>query len=144
MVLSISPEGRVTDCVVKTSASASLDAATCRIATTRLAFEPRRDATGIAVASTYSLSVIWRLESYDTGPIGVTGATFPPNVMEAEITVDEQGRVASCRMSEGQSADDMCSGYPVGKIRTPGFVRNGKPSRAIMRPRFVLTTEFLP
>ena len=61
--LAIDPQGAVTACRIATSSnSASLDAATCRIITTRKPnFVPARDAAGKAVAGTYDLKIRWTL-----------------------------------------------------------------------------------
>jgi protein TonB len=59
----VGANGRVTDCrVTESSGDASLDEATCRLAKRNGRFEPARDASGNAVASTTSLrGVRWQL-----------------------------------------------------------------------------------
>lgn len=60
--LLIGVDGRVQSCgIVKSSGSASLDAATCHAAIKRGVFEPARLASGEPVRSTYDLPVRWVL-----------------------------------------------------------------------------------
>jgi protein TonB len=60
--VTIGPDGSVTGCAVTASSgSASLDAATCRIAAERLRFTPARDAEGTATSDTAEFRVLWRL-----------------------------------------------------------------------------------
>jgi periplasmic protein TonB len=61
--LTISPEGRVSDCTItQSSGSASLDAATCRILVGRARFDPARDRKGRPVADTMAGRILWRIE----------------------------------------------------------------------------------
>ncbi|WP_298813554.1 energy transducer TonB [uncultured Sphingomonas sp.] len=58
----IGTDGRVQSCgIVTSSGSASLDAATCSILIRRGSFEPARDASGVAIRSTWNLPVRWVL-----------------------------------------------------------------------------------
>lgn len=60
-VLYVGSDGRVTACRIRASSrSRSLDNATCRRGL-EVSFEPARDRTGAAVASSYVLAVSWRL-----------------------------------------------------------------------------------
>jgi len=60
--LEIGPDGRVSDCAIRrSSGSASLDAATCRIVTTRSRFNPARDSEGRHVPDYRDGWVTWRL-----------------------------------------------------------------------------------
>jgi len=60
--LSIDAQGKVAGCAVtKSSGSASLDSATCRIIIARARFAPAQDSDGNAVASSFTQSVTWRL-----------------------------------------------------------------------------------
>ena len=61
--LAIGADGRPTGCsVVESSRSDSLDRVTCRIGSTRLRFEPARNAAGRPVPGRYDLPVRWVLE----------------------------------------------------------------------------------
>jgi TonB family protein len=60
--LTIGPDGRVTDCTIeKSSGSASLDAATCRIMRSRARFTPALDAARKPTSDTISSRISWRL-----------------------------------------------------------------------------------
>ena len=62
--LSISADGRVSDCSVTTSSgNSSLDTTTCRIARSRVRYSPAKDENGNAIASTATLPVRWILPS---------------------------------------------------------------------------------
>lgn len=61
-VLDISPSGKVSDCRITSSTGhGALDDATCRLITRRARFDPATDASGQAVAGTYSSSIRWVL-----------------------------------------------------------------------------------
>lgn len=63
VVLSIGPNGRVSNCsVASSSGSRSLDSATCRVLTSRAKFTPARDSTGTAISGTFRQRITWRLE----------------------------------------------------------------------------------
>lgn len=60
--LEISASGRVSDCrITQSTGHDALDAATCRLLTSRARFEPAKDNTGNSVAGTYSNSVNWTI-----------------------------------------------------------------------------------
>ena len=70
--LGIAPDGRVSDCTItRSSGSAALDSATCRIMRSRSRFTPARDAVGRPVADTMESILRWRL--------GETRAPAPPS-----------------------------------------------------------------
>lgn len=61
-ILTVSPDGRVSNCVVtRTSRVPSLDVATCRIMRGRARFTPARDAQGNPVEGTYETNLGWTL-----------------------------------------------------------------------------------
>ena len=61
--LEINEQGRVSKCTIsQSSGSASLDAATCRILSTRARFRPAVDGEGRQVADTFTQRITWRLE----------------------------------------------------------------------------------
>lgn len=152
MKLRVGADGRVTNCDVTSQPIPNLDADTCAIALAKLTFEPARDAVGKPVSSDYPLSILWQLgppepsggEFVPMKPIEVSTTSFQPGLVETEIVIDEEGRVASCRLSAGRAGGDVCAAYPIGQKVGPGFVRDGKPIRAIMRERREMSTEFLP
>jgi protein TonB len=60
--LVIGTNGRVSSCnVSQSSGSRDLDAATCRIVTSRARFDPATDSNGSPVTDTYAASVQWKL-----------------------------------------------------------------------------------
>ena len=60
--LTVSPEGRVSDCVILVSSgSATLDQATCRILRARARYSPASDAGGRAIEGSDGGSIVWRL-----------------------------------------------------------------------------------
>lgn len=62
VTLAITASGRISDCKVQASSgSASLDAATCRVARRVIRFEPARNSSGEAIPSTFTLRVLWQL-----------------------------------------------------------------------------------
>lgn len=70
--LQIDAEGRVVGCtVIQSSKDESLDEATCRIAMSRAAFEPARDASGRAVPDYNTSRIRWVLPEEEVGmPFG--------------------------------------------------------------------------
>ncbi|WP_228243112.1 energy transducer TonB [Porphyrobacter sp. GA68] len=60
--LSISPQGRVTNCeITRSTGHQALDDATCTLVQRRASFTPSRDGAGNPVAGTYENAVVWRL-----------------------------------------------------------------------------------
>lgn len=60
--LSISPQGRVTNCeITRSTGHQALDNATCSLVQRRASFTPSRDGAGNPVAGTYENAVVWRL-----------------------------------------------------------------------------------
>jgi protein TonB len=61
--LEISPQGRVSRCMItRSSGSSALDLATCRLATKRLRYRPATDPAGRPVSDVKEgLRVVWRL-----------------------------------------------------------------------------------
>jgi protein TonB len=60
--LTVSPDGRVSDCAVTgSSGSSALDAATCRLMKSRARFSPARDSDGKPTADTVANAIKWVL-----------------------------------------------------------------------------------
>jgi len=60
--LTIDPGGRVAGCVItRSSGSAVLDAATCRIIRRRARYTPAVDANGAATSGTIEQEIVWKL-----------------------------------------------------------------------------------
>ena len=61
--LSVGANGRVTNCsVTSSSGSSALDAATCRLLTSRARFTPARDSSGNPTTDTVSARIVWRIQ----------------------------------------------------------------------------------
>jgi TonB family protein len=78
--LTISREGRVSDCVVtETSGSPLLDDTTCRILRSRARYAPARDAAGQAAEGSDTGRVTWRLPAeIQPAPASASGPPPPP------------------------------------------------------------------
>ena len=62
-VLTVGPDGRVSDCAIReSSGSATLDSTTCRIMRSRARFDPARDADGQATSDSVPGSILWRIQ----------------------------------------------------------------------------------
>lgn len=62
VALGVDVRGRVTSCVVqKSSGSAALDAATCRLLTRRAKFKPALTGDGKATSDTIQVSIPWKM-----------------------------------------------------------------------------------
>ncbi|UUR09227.1 energy transducer TonB [Sphingomonas glaciei] len=87
--LTIGPDGRITDCLIeKSSGSASLDAATCRIMRSRARFTPALDSARKPTSDTMSARISWRLPLSRPIPDRVTTA----------FTLAADGSTTDCRM----------------------------------------------
>lgn len=87
--LTVSREGRVSDCrIVASSGSAALDSATCRIIRERARFTPARDGRGRPVTDVYSQSVRWQLPD---------GGGIPDSILRVRFAIDGRGRLGPCR-----------------------------------------------
>lgn len=62
VTVGVNTRGRVSNCrVIKSSASQTLDQATCRIITARARFKPALDARGNPVESEFTQNIVWRI-----------------------------------------------------------------------------------
>jgi len=60
VLLSVGPNGRVSQCSILRSSGASLlDAATCRLLVSRARFDPAHDARGAAVEAGLAATIVW-------------------------------------------------------------------------------------
>ena len=60
VLLEVAPMGRVTACrVLDSSGTAALDAATCRLLSSRSRFRPAMDNTGAPVTANFETSITW-------------------------------------------------------------------------------------
>jgi periplasmic protein TonB len=61
--LSVGTNGRVTNCTITSSSgSSALDAATCRLLTSRARFTPAKDSNGNATTDTVGARIVWRIQ----------------------------------------------------------------------------------
>jgi TonB family protein len=87
--LSISPEGRPTDCAIsESSGSVLLDRKTCLLLLQRAQFKPVLDADGHPVASTFANRVAWVAPESSRPP--------EPYSVEISLVVGADGRGTSC------------------------------------------------
>ena len=135
--LAIDGSGRVTDCYVRQSSGhASLDTATCTLLQQRAAFRPG------AAARTYSSRIRWVLP-VATAPIEVTAAFPTSTAAEIETVIGLTGVVESCRVVEAaKPMGDPCAGIQ-GQRQSGGFLKDGKPVKAIIRRRMIMSTTFV-
>ena len=138
----IDARGFPTGCtVISSSDSAALDAATCRIAQTRMQYAAARDVKGKPVASQYTLPVRWMLPRSEDVRLDITDGRKGLIDVTLEIGLDSGGRVTSCKVVEQHPPEaDSCSGYPIGKPTVFRARRNGEdsPSRMTIVNRLYL------
>lgn len=85
--LTIGPDGRVTACTVeKSSGSALLDAATCRIMQSRARFTPAVDPAGRPTSDSVSARIAWRL------PQG----RIIPDLVVISFHISSEGKASDC------------------------------------------------
>lgn len=108
--LAIDAQGRVSACTVATSSgSAALDAATCRIATTRLSFAAARDGRGEGVAASYLLPIRWVLPQASGEPLVSLAMTLVATIGPDRKVGDCTGSINGRRISV---TPESCAGYP--------------------------------
>ena len=113
--LEISPDGRVTNCVVTSSSGdPALDSATCSVLLSRAEYSPARDAEGRAIAGTDSGRVTWRLpEPEPEEPPQPFADVHAPVRIDLTVGVDAQRRPTCTVLVNGESAhadgDALCS-----------------------------------
>lgn len=99
-ILTVSPQGTVTDCrIVVSSGSVLLDETTCRLVSERAHFIPARDANEKPVAGGYSGSIRWALP----------GNRRPPQPREELLSFvkNADGTISDCHMTiDGEEARD--------------------------------------
>lgn len=138
--LDIDAAGRPTKCnITESSNSPTLDQATCEILSKRATFVPGKD------RRSFSRKITWKMPETSTGaPIDIAAASFPPTKFDMEITTGPNGAIENCRLLSSQPKEfDPCQQNPIGQSQGPGYVRNGKPVRAIVRQTFSSTTTFV-
>ena len=88
--LAVGADGSVTGCdILQSSGSASLDAATCRLMTSRARFTPARDAAGKPTTDTFTSRIAWRLEQ---------GNMVIPDVTLVRFGLAADGKARDCTL----------------------------------------------
>lgn len=106
--LTVDPQGRVTDCKIIQSASASLDERTCQLAMSGSGlFRATKDRRGNAIASHYRLPIRWRLPDGGGNPREVPHST----ATISEMIVDADGKPSECKVRV-LPADTVVAGIP--------------------------------
>lgn len=99
--LSVARDGSVSGCqIARSSGSAALDAATCRVAVERYIFSPARNPQGEPIASIYRQTVRWHL------PEPYQGLVFTPFSLAVTATFGDQ-RIVGCSQKIGQNVSEI-------------------------------------
>lgn len=89
-LLAVGPNGSVTDCnIMRSSGSAILDAATCRLMTSRARFTPALDANGKPTSDTVSARIAWRLPSQ---------SIVVPDLTIVRFAIGADGKTRDCTL----------------------------------------------
>jgi protein TonB len=97
-VLTIGPDGRVSECTVtRSSGSIALDAATCRIMRSRGRFTPAMDRHGNPAIATIAQEVVWKLPygRFGGGFAGSEQAMIPGALPPMTMPVRFEGSIAT-------------------------------------------------
>lgn len=112
--LEISPDGRVTNCIVtQSSGDPALDSATCSVLLSRAEYEPARDADGHPIAGTDYGRVTWRLPAPepDAQPQPFADVHAPVRI-DLTVGMDAQRRPTCTVLVNGESGhadgDALC------------------------------------
>jgi TonB family protein len=127
--LSLDKNGKPTSCaVVLSSGFEALDSRTCELALANARFNPARDASGKAVASTYtSRNVVWRLDG-DDNIIDLSNGPTNLTIVNVEYEVDARGRGVTCKGLGGSpQTPDPCAKFVPGAQLSPLLVSKVKP-----------------
>ncbi|WP_294212183.1 energy transducer TonB [uncultured Sphingomonas sp.] len=145
---SITSAGRVRDCeVLESSGHASLDVAACRAITRNGRYPP---IAADAPVRQSTRRIVWKIPEDGPAageaakPIDIATARNQDSAIEVAITVGYDGKVESCRVVGAlpPSGGDPCAATPRGTWMGPGFVRDGKPVKAVLHRRWSSTTTF--
>lgn len=149
--LVVDSTGRVTACqIVSSSGYARLDEGTCATLVARAQFVPGPS------GRTFERRIVWKIPEGDsavsigqpftpTKPIDVATTTMEDYVADVAITVGFDGRVESCRVIEAKPTympTYPCAQNPPGTPMGVGYVRAGKPIKAIIHRRMTSSVSF--
>ncbi|WP_411292003.1 energy transducer TonB [Sphingorhabdus sp.] len=127
--VTVSPDGRVTDCtIVSSSGSAELDAATCTNVSRRARFEPALDPQGNPTIGNYANRIRWQIPnttpviSFPRGPAMLNGSwmrlsreDYPSKALtekrqgraKIELSISSGGVVSGCKILETSMHPDL-------------------------------------
>ncbi len=101
IILTVSPEGRVTKCkVYSSSGNSDLDLAACDAASRRAQFEPARDRNGKATVGSYATRIRWQIPSGLPNPI--------PDAVKIvqSYVIEKDGSVSNCKFERTPKVED--------------------------------------
>lgn len=138
-LLTIGPDGTVSNCEIKSSSgSPLLDATTCQLILRRARFSPARDPFGVAVKGTYFNRVRWTIPRPPPPPAGELTTSFlvSPDGSHSDCRVETASGAAVAMVANADPCQ-MARGY------SRGFVdQAGKP--VARRVRSTVKIEILP
>jgi TonB family protein len=131
-MVDVNVSGTPTGChIVTSSGSSALDNGTCTVLMNKGRFKPARDASGKAVASTWSSATRWAIPEplaidVSNGPVQQFAGTI-------EVSVDLEGNVTGCKSASAVPvAADPCAAYETGRQIVAPAIKDGKPVAAIL------------
>ena len=138
VVLRVSKEGRLSDCIVEYSSGfPALDTQTCRIFWQRAQFEPARDSSGRPVESAWRQRIRWELPEPD--PI-------PSKAWSIQISLEfvKEGGVVGCEVRTGgamKSNPDQCRFF---RSMTGDALAQLRADAGYERQKFIMESNFVP
>lgn len=94
-IITVSPDGRVSDCRIDVSSgSALLDERTCAILRERGRFRPARDAVGRSTVATLARRIVWAIPEGDD-------LLLRPHESRLVLTLDANGSIVACDAGHG-------------------------------------------
>lgn len=130
--LTISPDGRVTGCVISSSSGSSqLDQATCRLLRSRARFTPAQDGSGNAVSGDVQANINWAALPATARPAAVTANRITLAPWESVSRIRAQfGQISSCQWQKGGLAppppsSNACENPALGRMGLGMAARNG-------------------
>jgi TonB family protein len=146
--LEVGADGSVTGCsITESSGSATLDATTCALLSSRARFRPARDAAGLPVPDSVSARTRWVLPPPDPLADSLAGALdnleYPPaalrNNEQGRVTfvleVSAEGTVTACQVtdSSGSAVLDAWTCAALRRVRlAPWLDESGRPAAHII------------
>lgn len=131
-LVDVDVSGAPTGChIVTSSGSSVLDNGTCAVLMTKGRFKPAHDASGKAVASTWSSATRWAIP--EPPPIDLSNGPVRQFDGAIEVSLDPEGTITGCKVRPTPPAGvNPCANYPVGRQASAPATKNGKPVAAVM------------